>query len=219
MVHQAAANQGTGADQTAPSPVRCHECGGDMEPGNIAYAETSPIGPVYFENVPALTCGQCGNELVSSSVAKEIEHIVRTRPRPTRSAHTPVYDLRDGRYMPPPVAVEESYGSDRRVHVRVQAVLEEFDRLAQLTVEQTTPGDARTVAFRSGAAVWDMVSKMWETDPQWAQALMRELNEERAARRSAETQRDVEDFAEHVVDRIKQRAREIAADDGIVLED
>ncbi len=78
--------------------ARCPFCGGDTAPGWTSSCDTEGEMPVLITHIPALICGQCGEETWTSRVAREIERLVNERPRPSRTVSVPVYELADGCY-------------------------------------------------------------------------------------------------------------------------
>ena len=73
--------------------MRCTECGGDMVQGMTSIPRFTGGRLVLFENVPAFVCGQCGNTVVSSATAHQIDRILDEHPAPARVIETPVHDL------------------------------------------------------------------------------------------------------------------------------
>lgn len=73
---------------------RCTTCGGTIFLDQ-QITDYQPWGDRIFilENVPARVCRQCGEWIVSGSVAKKIEQVVRSGATPTRMEQVPVYDL------------------------------------------------------------------------------------------------------------------------------
>jgi YgiT-type zinc finger domain-containing protein len=54
----------------------CPLCGGNKQAGNTTYTVDTGKGVVVIRNVPALICGQCGEEWIEDPVAQQIEKIV-----------------------------------------------------------------------------------------------------------------------------------------------
>jgi YgiT-type zinc finger domain-containing protein len=73
--------------------MRCHICLGDLEERLIRYVQDYKGTVVIIENVPALVCTQCGEQLLEPGVVDKIQQLVWNQPEPKKRAEVPVYDL------------------------------------------------------------------------------------------------------------------------------
>jgi len=58
------------------SPDLCPLCGGDKKPGTTTFTADLGFGLVVVRDVPATVCGQCGEDWIDDSIAKQLEAIV-----------------------------------------------------------------------------------------------------------------------------------------------
>lgn len=71
--------------------MECWLCGGDFKPARVTFVLQADIAVV--ENVPAAECGQCGERLYSSRVARALEAIGDGKIPHVRTMEVKVYDL------------------------------------------------------------------------------------------------------------------------------
>ncbi len=57
---------------------KCPLCGGEKKQGYTTYSVDLGFGVIVVRKVPAQICSQCGEEWISSEVAKELEKIVES---------------------------------------------------------------------------------------------------------------------------------------------
>jgi YgiT-type zinc finger domain-containing protein len=72
---------------------RCPVCGGTEEATRVTFTATIEGSLLTIEEVPALVCRQCGEEMFSAGTMKRIEALLAAHPRPARVAEVPVYVL------------------------------------------------------------------------------------------------------------------------------
>jgi len=73
--------------------TKCPLCGGAEEARHITFTATLEGSLLTIEEVPALVCRQCGEEMLSADTMKPIEALLAAHPRPARVAEVPVYVL------------------------------------------------------------------------------------------------------------------------------
>jgi YgiT-type zinc finger domain-containing protein len=72
----------------------CPRCkSGTLENRTIRYPQEFEGTFYIIENVPARVCTQCGEILISETVAEKIQQIVWSGAEPERTENVPVYDI------------------------------------------------------------------------------------------------------------------------------
>ena len=59
----------------------CALCGGPKQPGLTTFSAELGFGVVVIRNVPALVCGQCGENWIEDPVAAQIETVIQEAKR------------------------------------------------------------------------------------------------------------------------------------------
>ena len=73
---------------------RCPRCKNDaLEPRTIRYSQEYRGNFCIIENVPARVCTQCGEIILSESIAEKIQRIIWTGATPERTETVPVYEV------------------------------------------------------------------------------------------------------------------------------
>jgi len=73
--------------------TNCPLCRGDMEERSIRYVQDFEARVVIIENVPALVCSQCGEQLLDPATARRIQKLFWDAPKAPRTTEVPVYNL------------------------------------------------------------------------------------------------------------------------------
>jgi len=68
----------------------CSLCGGEVVEKRVELDYRYKEQPYIFQNVPAGVCQQCGEKYLTASVAKEIEHRIRTKQNWEKTIAVPV---------------------------------------------------------------------------------------------------------------------------------
>lgn len=72
---------------------RCEYCGGVIVEKKISLSRKAKGKYVFFENVPAGVCTECGTRYYAANVLKTIEETLRGRRKAQREVVVPVYSL------------------------------------------------------------------------------------------------------------------------------
>ena len=72
---------------------KCPRCKSEsLEPQAIRYFQEYQDRFYIIENVPAYTCAQCGEIILSEATAESIQALVWLSPKPERTEQVPVYE-------------------------------------------------------------------------------------------------------------------------------
>ena len=74
------------------SPGLCPLCGGRRAPGKTTYAVDLGTGVVVVRNVPAMVCGQCGEDWLSDDTARRLEELTEEARRANRQVEIVALD-------------------------------------------------------------------------------------------------------------------------------
>lgn len=73
---------------------RCPRCKTDaLEAGTIRYSQEFEGNFYIIENVPVWICTQCGEIILSESVAEAIQDMIWSDAEPKRTIQVPVYEV------------------------------------------------------------------------------------------------------------------------------
>ena len=72
---------------------RCPVCGGTMKEDLVTHPQEYEGRIILLENVPVLTCGQCGEVMMKPEVLERIQKLAWSESEPKRTASIPVYDM------------------------------------------------------------------------------------------------------------------------------
>ncbi len=73
--------------------MKCHICGNDMKERRVRFCACEAEPPLIIENVPALVCETCGEQLFTSDTVAVFERIKAGKVQQSRTDTLRVYDF------------------------------------------------------------------------------------------------------------------------------
>lgn len=73
--------------------MKCHICGNEMKERRVRFCACEAEPPLIIENVPALVCDACGEQVFTSATVAFFERVKAGKVRQTRTDMLRVYDF------------------------------------------------------------------------------------------------------------------------------
>ena len=77
---------------TSGQDSRCPICGGAKAPGVTTYTVDLGSGVIVVRDVPAMVCGQCGEEWIAAQTARTLESLVEAARRSKRQVEVVTFE-------------------------------------------------------------------------------------------------------------------------------